>query len=731
MQQPPPFQPNVPPPQVQHTLSAVQSMHAHMNAGSNARPPIGGVQTTGPPYVRQPSQSYPQLAQSQPQHEGYRHPPVNPDNQAALLEAHRLFSQAHAQEIQQLQQVQQVQQRRDRVPPPPQAFAPPPPPQRVLRQPASDSQAHSVQGAHAQAVPQSQGPPPTSQPSSSNTSEMVASRMTVEEVAALRARQILDSTHKSVYDSLNKAHTNVAQELRSLHTGILKRDAALRDVHARFAQLSKDFTQVQAHRQELEQQCARLKAEKERAEAEAAKVNEHLPKFIAEYCEMRADRARLAAELAALREAGAPLKDKSEMVVEDISPSFSSNSFEGNKLPVKTEAPNTVSVKNEWKVENSPVLSMADHDATVARALAEAHEERKRRQRVEHELEVMRGVLTVASAAIKTSGSPNNAPGVLPSIPAPQAETPASQELTMATEANSSAAHTTNQSVDVSRPPSAKVESQDDSMPFWMIPGSELIDLTSLDDSPMQFSGDFMDGQESAEPERKRALDADANTTQEHQPALKRQKTLNVVPTRAQPAEEGPIYENAPAVASDDSPPRADATQDSTMSDEPAAPVSITQYADPVVSSPASSTTSPPDNASSSLSSTPPALSGLSLPSSPSTVQLPGQPQLQTQLPTPTSPDAPKRLSMLHMPLIFETIGNTMQCRLCERRQADLGTPLYILDKDTANWDQMAGHCEREHPIAHRMLVELGPTQIMEERQRLEARPALAVKVRA
>ena len=60
-----------------------------------------------------------------------------------------------------------------------------------------------------------------------------------------------------------------------------------------------------------------------------------------------------------------------------------------------------------------------------------------------------------------------------------------------------------------------------------------------------------------------------------------------------------------------------------------------------------------------------------------------------------------------------------------------MGTPLYILDKDTANWDQMAGHCEREHPIAHRMLVELGPTQIMEERQRLEARPPLAVKVRA
>ena len=190
--------------------------------------------------------------------------------------------------------------------------------------------------------------------------------MTVEEVAALRARQILDSTHKSVYDSLNQAHANVAQELRSLHTGILKRDAALRDVHARFAQLSKDFTQVQARRQELEQQCARLKAEKERAEAEAAKVNEHLPKFIAEYCEMRADRARLAAELAALQEAGAPLKDKIEMVVEDISPSFS-NSSEGNKLPVKTEAPSSVSVKNEWKVENSPVLSMADHDATVAR----------------------------------------------------------------------------------------------------------------------------------------------------------------------------------------------------------------------------------------------------------------------------------------------------------------------------------------------------------------------------
>lgn len=196
---------------------------------------------------------------------------------------------------------------------------------------------------------------------------MARPRITVEEAAALRARQILDSTHKSVYNALNEAHQNVAQQFKSLHTEILKRDAALRDAHARFAKLSQDFAQVQARRQEVEQQCAQLKIQKERAEAEAARVSEHLPKFIAEFCEMRAERDRLAAELAALRDADAPKKDKLAMVAEDINPSFMPDSPEEKKLSVNTEAPYSAPIKNECKAENSPVLSMADHDATVAR----------------------------------------------------------------------------------------------------------------------------------------------------------------------------------------------------------------------------------------------------------------------------------------------------------------------------------------------------------------------------
>ncbi|KAI0333395.1 hypothetical protein GY45DRAFT_1368394 [Cubamyces sp. BRFM 1775] len=699
----------MPPPQIQRALSAIQSMHAHMNASNNARPPL---QNAGPSFVRQPTQNYPQ----QPQHppEGYRHPPANPDAQNAHFEAHRRLSQAHAQHF------QQAQQRRDPVPPPQQAFAPPHP-QRLPQQGPSSSQARSVQ---APATPQSLGAPPSSQPPSTNMPEMVTSRMTVEEAAAMRSRQILDSTHKSVYDALNKAHQNVAQELKTLHTELLKRDAALRDVHARFAKLSKDYAHVQARRQEAEKQCAQLKAEKERAEADAAKMSEHLPKFLAEFCEVRAERARLAAELDALREAGGPLKNEMPMVMEDMSPSLSPD--EEDKLPVKTEVPYPVPVKREWKAEASPALSMADHDATIARALAEAHEERKRRQRIEHELEVMKGVLTVAKV-IKASGSPNNVPEALPFILAPQDEPATAAEL------DSSTADTADQSADVSRPPSTKVESQGDSLPFWMIPGSELIDLTSVDDSPMQFSGDFMGDQERAESERKRGLDADAHAAQESQPALKRQKTLDSVPSQAQLAEEGSMAGNTPAVTSDESLPRIDAAQDAAMSGGSLGSNSTTQRAEALLCKPASSssTTSAP-----SQPSAPAALSGLSLPSQSTAVQLPGQPQeqdsAQRQLPTPTSPTTPKRLSMLHMPLVFETIGNTLQCRLCKRRRAELGTPLYILDKDTANWDQTAGHCEREHPAARNVLVTLGPTEIMEQRLRLEARSPLAtLKVRA
>ncbi|KAI0771666.1 hypothetical protein BD413DRAFT_475768 [Trametes elegans] len=118
----------------------------------------------------------------------------------------------------------------------------------------------------------------------------------------------------------------------------------------------------------------------------------------------------------------------------------------------------------------------------------------------------------------------------------------------------------------------------------------------------------------------------------------------------------------------------------------------------------------PPFQARAPLSS---ALPGLSLPSTSAIVQLAGQ-----QLPTPTSPGAPeipRTLGMPHMPLIYIIASGKMTCRMCKARCEDpqiAPARPYVIDEKTASWDDMVGHCEREHPMSFEGLLKMSPAQI-------------------
>ncbi|EIW62373.1 uncharacterized protein TRAVEDRAFT_57357 [Trametes versicolor FP-101664 SS1] len=97
-------------------------------------------------------------------------------------------------------------------------------------------------------------------------------------------------------------------------------------------------------------------------------------------------------------------------------------------------------------------------------------------------------------------------------------------------------------------------------------------------------------------------------------------------------------------------------------------------------------------------------------------------------MPTPfASPASPRKLSMRHIPLIYNTINGRMSCRMCQARcdefrdqqdvPFDKRPKPYILSAATATWDEMAGHCERVHPKAYEGLINMTPDQMRVKEQ--------------
>lgn len=100
----------------------------------------------------------------------------------------------------------------------------------------------------------------------------------------------------------------------------------------------------------------------------------------------------------------------------------------------------------------------------------------------------------------------------------------------------------------------------------------------------------------------------------------------------------------------------------------------------------------------------------------------PQQPQKQPEDPK-TSPATPRRkIGIQHIQLAYETVGSTLQCRMClqRRREVDPTTRVAMFPLSAA-YAELVGHCEREHDAALGALACMSPGEIAEMRQRLQA----------
>lgn len=222
-------------------------------------------------------------------------------------------------------------------------------------------------------------------------------------------------------DGLSRTHQAFADELARLYKMITQRDDALRQVQAQYDVLRSDLTREKALRERAERECEEVRSRKDYAEQESRNMNVHVPRMLKEYFEMRKEREELAQEIAALREANTQLREKAAVTrVDDAGDVF--------ELPevkdlVKTEDRLLASCFTRVKTEHAPKnagdasMDAGDHDAEFAQGtspsgltrnwsdvgsvvLATAHEERKRRQRAERDLEAVKSILQVRGLVI-------------------------------------------------------------------------------------------------------------------------------------------------------------------------------------------------------------------------------------------------------------------------------------------------------------------------------------------
>ncbi|KAJ6473166.1 hypothetical protein C8R45DRAFT_408153 [Mycena sanguinolenta] len=85
------------------------------------------------------------------------------------------------------------------------------------------------------------------------------------------------------------------------------------------------------------------------------------------------------------------------------------------------------------------------------------------------------------------------------------------------------------------------------------------------------------------------------------------------------------------------------------------------------------------------------------------------QPQPSTNPGPPTPPQNKPKLGIKHLPLLYETRGNTMSCRTCKR-----AFPA------TAAWLDLVGHSQGTHADVCTELEMLRPVQVIEQTQRLQ-----------
>ncbi|KAI8984827.1 hypothetical protein BD414DRAFT_547217 [Trametes punicea] len=131
--------------------------------------------------------------------------------------------------------------------------------------------------------------------------------------------------------------------------------------------------------------------------------------------------------------------------------------------------------------------------------------------------------------------------------------------------------------------------------------------------------------------------------------------------------------------------PEGNAARDVTVMDEPHKPSSghADEVPKPILPQPAPLPLDPASGQASPLASAPPnpdTLSGLCLPSTSIAVHLPGRHLPIPTIPTPPDLPGPKRLSMRHIAIMYETNGDRMDCRVCRRVYALCSSPYLTAD---------------------------------------------------
>jgi len=103
----------------------------------------------------------------------------------------------------------------------------------------------------------------------------------------------------------------------------------------------------------------------------------------------------------------------------------------------------------------------------------------------------------------------------------------------------------------------------------------------------------------------------------------------------------------------------------------------------------------------------------------------PVQDQDQSEDPVAAAADpapAPRKIGIQHIQLVYESVGQTLQCRMCllRKREVDEGTQVATYPAAAA-YQELVGHCELEHEAALDALASMTPADIAEMHQRMQA----------
>ncbi|KAI0246782.1 hypothetical protein BJV78DRAFT_1251630 [Lactifluus subvellereus] len=81
----------------------------------------------------------------------------------------------------------------------------------------------------------------------------------------------------------------------------------------------------------------------------------------------------------------------------------------------------------------------------------------------------------------------------------------------------------------------------------------------------------------------------------------------------------------------------------------------------------------------------------------------------------------PRKIGIQHIQLAYETVGQTLQCRMCllRKREVDEDTQVATYPMGAA-YAELVGHCEKEHEAALDALASMTPSEIAEMQQRMQ-----------